>query len=290
MFKLIRKTLGCLVTLVACCIILVTVGLFFSLRFAPKIIETAIEETTGFNADIAHMEISPFGGRIEIQDFEVENPTGWPDKRFVHLRMAKIDMDPASLWGERLIINEVVVDLDHVAYVVNEQGVKNALEFAKAFESEKKEEEAEPVEKGEPVQFLIKKLTFKLDNVEWLVHSGSRPSEKHFEPKIEMVFTDVDEVEDVVGPLKRELMNAGLGIIVTGLLQDLVDVGAYADIAGNVLSGSFDAGGEVLNVGGEALGEAAKGLQEGAGTATEGIQEAGKKIKGLLGGLKKEEE
>lgn len=287
---LFKSVFGCLISAVLGVVILMVVVFYVALSMVRPSVETAISQTTGFDTKIAEMDINPFTLRLDSHDFVINNPSGYTDNRFVSLRRVLFDLDNKSLSGEVLVVEEAVIDIAHIGYIVEGSGdsvKKNALEFSEKVKSlldsgsaQEQTEQSGTEEPAAPTPFLIKKLTFRLDDVYW-VKNGS---EKNFNANIDMTFTDVDDVNDIVGPLRQELTARGMGFLVTGLLTDVLQglgsrvtgsIEGLTELGGELGVRAAELGGRAAEVGGEVVGEGAK--------------QAGAAVKGIFNKLKKEE-
>lgn len=91
--------------------VLVVVVLAFSLgsivkagvnRFGPPITKTKVE--------LAGARISPLTGNGTISGLTIGNPPGWQSEKAIYLGQAHISMAPFSIFGDHIIVNEILVD------------------------------------------------------------------------------------------------------------------------------------------------------------------------------------
>lgn len=288
---LFKSVFGCLTTAIVAIVILLVVGVWFALQSVRPAVETAITTTTGFETTIGEMDISPFSLKMDSHDFVVNNPGKYADNRFVNFRRVMFDLGGMPKPGKELVVEEAVIDIAYIGYVESqEEGVRaNAFEFAdkvnalliddSAAEESSQEPSGEP---AEPTPFLIKKMTFRLDDVYW-VKGANGDNVKTFNANVDMTFTDVSDVNQIVEPLRKELAARGLGFLITGLLPDILQ-GLGSGVIGNVeglseLTGEL--GGRAAEIGGRAA-------EVGSEVVGEGAKQAGEAVKGIFGRLKKD--
>lgn len=290
---LFKSVFGCLVSAVLGITLILVIGVWLALKSVRPAVETAITTTTGFETTIGEMDLSPFSLRMDSHDFVVNNPGKYADNRFVNFRRVMFDLDGIPEPGKELIVEDVVIDIAYIGYVESqEEGVRaNAFEFSDKvtalLDSGTSSEEGseEPTsEPAEPTPFLIKKMTFRLGEVYW-VKGATGENVKTFNANLDMTFNDVTDVNQIVGPLRKELAARGLGFLVTGLMADVLQ-GLGSGVIGNV-EGLSELTGEL---GGRAVELGGRAAEAGTEVVGEGAKQAGKAVKGLFDKLKKDSE
>ncbi|HZP60372.1 MAG TPA: hypothetical protein VFB27_08600, partial [Opitutaceae bacterium] len=223
---------------------------------------------TGFDATVSSLYANPFTTSVNIRQLEITNPDTFPRKEFVSVNQFKTSVQPGSLFGDRIIVNDAVFDVALVAMVKNAQGQTNVKVFETGVvgpppEQKPGEKSApEPAKKPAPKpakQFLIRHLVVKLDKIIIADYSGRSPRIQEIPVNINRTFTDVTDLKQISVPLVADLSVAGVG-----------------NLAGDVLGLVIPA--PIL----ESLGVAAKGT---GGLLQQTGQKTGNFIKGLFDSL-----
>jgi len=216
----------------------------------PKYVASTIRAKTGFKVQVAEFSVNPLTARVTIKGLVLINPEEWGGDNFVELREFRAKSSFFSLFSDRYLADEVVVDVVQVNLVRNKQGVLNALAFKNGLAGK---EPSSPAAKSGPAKgFLIKKLVMKFDTLTLNDHSDLLPGTRKYNLKVDCELRDVDSVAKLVSPFS----GTALGLI--------------TDSIGNVYSGSTDL------------------LKGTAGLLLDGGKKTGEKLKGLLDSLDKE--
>lgn len=122
-------------------------------KFGPGITQTKVE--------LHDAKISPFSGVGTLSGIEVGNPPGWSPADAFRLGKVHIDMEPASVFRDHIVINELVIDQPEFLYetrlVASNIGdlLKNIEQAVGASRGEVKTKD------GKPVKMEVKKLVMK---------------------------------------------------------------------------------------------------------------------------------
>lgn len=192
-------------------VVLFALGAIAWILFLPKLVAWQIHAKTGFSVTVDRLSVNPFTADISIQGMVLKNPSDWPTEDFVELREFRADADLKSLFSNRIIANEVVLDIARFTLVKNEQGAMNAKVFSDALAG-KSSPDATPAkpQKG----FLIRHLVLKFGKLVYADHSGSQPLVKEYDLKLNQELRDVDSMAKIVKPIA----NASIGTL-TDLLK-----------------------------------------------------------------------
>ena len=76
--------------------------------FGPKLTQTRVELTEA--------NISPFTGSGSLRGLSVDNPKGWTAGRAFYLGKVSIDLQPMSIFGDFVVIIELVIDQPEFCY------------------------------------------------------------------------------------------------------------------------------------------------------------------------------
>lgn len=235
--------------------LLLWIGILFLLGaiawklFLPTLVVSQIQSKTGFIVRVDQLAVNPFTANVALKGLVLKNPAGWPVQDFVDLREFKAEANLKSFFSDRMVANEVVLDIGRFTLVKNQQGVYNAKVFADALSGTAKPDQpkTESPKKG----FLIKHLVLKLDDLVYVDNSTGKPTTKEYNLKFNRELNDVDSVAKIINPIAN------------------VSLGALTDALSGVLNGRTD------------LLKDAAGAIQGAGKKT------GEKLKSLLDSLDK---
>ena len=176
-FTIVRKTVGCLCSLLFVVLILAGALAVAGYFMLPAYLEYKLEKQTGFRADFGNISLHIMEGAVEIRDAKIENPVSYTEPFFIDINRIKVDLRPMSLLGERCIFEEVILEIKQVAYVTGSDSENNIAALLKALETaaEEEVEEEEEVE-AEPFRFLIERLSIKLDSIKVANYSARSPT------------------------------------------------------------------------------------------------------------------
>lgn len=210
----------------------------------PKMLSSQIKSRTGFSVDFGNVNISILSGFIEFKDVRLENPKTFAVKEFVHVNHFMLKMDPLSLFHDRIFIKNLILDINHVAFVQDADKKSNMELFSERLESsfDKKEGSSQKSSqdtdtKGSKKQkaFLIKNLSFSLQSLKAILDNGSKdPIKVESSSPIQKEYTDVSEanIKQVITPLSAEITRKGLSLLAqivikktTAIIPDPQDLG-----------------------------------------------------------------
>ncbi|MBL9214199.1 MAG: hypothetical protein JNG83_01860 [Opitutaceae bacterium] len=196
----------------------------------PRVVTSAIHSRTGFKVQVERLSVNPFTANVAIRGLLLQNPDGWPEPAFVDLREFRANAELFSLFGDRFVADEVVVDVANLTLVKNAQGTLNATAFNDSLSGQA---EGEPSSGGGKRKFLIRHLVLKFDQMVFIDHTGARPVTKEYNLKLSRDLRDVDSVAKIVSPFTGSalgLVSDALGLPfkaspdlikdLTGTLQD----------------------------------------------------------------------
>lgn len=124
-------------------------------RFGPKITQTKVE--------LSGANLSPLSGVGTLSGLYVGNPQGWSSPKAFYLGKIHVDLEPKSIFGDRVVINEIVIDEPDFVYETK-LVANNISDLLKNIENSvgKKDRDAEPKSKtGEPKKFEVKRFVLQ---------------------------------------------------------------------------------------------------------------------------------
>ncbi|NVK11224.1 MAG: hypothetical protein HWD83_04405 [Gammaproteobacteria bacterium] len=84
-----------------------------------------LSATAGTRVRISNISTDIFAGTVTVNDFSVANPSGFPDGTMLSISTLRLRIEPLSLLGSPITINEVLIDQPVINAVVNERGEVN---------------------------------------------------------------------------------------------------------------------------------------------------------------------
>ena len=194
--------------------VLLVLGLLFLLGtimwivLLPGLVVTKIHSKTGFAVKVEKLSVNPFTAHVLIKGLVLKNPDGWPVQDFVDLREFRADANLISLFGRRLVADEVTIDVAQLTLVKNQQGLTNAVAFQEGLAGQGPEP-AGAKKAGANKEFLIKHLVLKFDKIVYADHSGRRPVVNEYYLNLNQDMRDVDSVAKLISPFS----GAALGLL-----------------------------------------------------------------------------
>ncbi len=139
--------------------VLVYVGLTFFLgsvvkagvnSFGPKLTQTKVE--------LAGANISPLTGSGTLTGLFVSNPAGWSSDKAFFLGKIHVDVEPFSVLGDHIVINEITIDQPEFVYETKiiSSNIKDLLKNIEEFTGGGGKDAT--TKSGKPIKFVVKKL------------------------------------------------------------------------------------------------------------------------------------
>lgn len=111
MFKFIFKTIFVL-------LILIVAGLtgvyFYAGNIVKKAVENFVPTVTQTTANLGHLDISLFKGRVALSDLVIGNPKGYTTKESFSIKNITVTFQPESIFDKKIVINQILIDGTHV--------------------------------------------------------------------------------------------------------------------------------------------------------------------------------
>jgi hypothetical protein len=146
-------------------VIILLVGYFVVAYSMGSLVKAGVNRVgpgiTQSKVELAGAKISPLTGAGTLTGFAVGNPQGWSDRNAFFLGQVSIDLEPASVFKDVIVINEIVIDQPEFLYETKlvTSNIKDLLKNIEQYTGTKKEigEKEKPAKK-----FIVKK--FRLTN------------------------------------------------------------------------------------------------------------------------------
>jgi len=304
--KKLLKVVGIVVVLLV--VVVLVVVSFFLGNVVKTGIETVGPTITKTDMTLEKARIFPLTGKTLIKGLVIGNPEGFKTAQAIKLGRFKLDMVPKSVFSDRIVIKEILIEGPDITYEIGLRGsnigkiTENAQSQAEAAPEktpagDKSAEEEKPAEgAGKKVQIdriLIKGGRLRVSSP--LLQGLAVPIPL---PPIEI--KDIGKESD--GATIGEVVARVMGAISTGAVTAIKGSGQLAgkgvklmgdgamkgaEVAGDAAKMGVDAVGNVAGKGTEVVGGSAKAV---GGAAKKGVDSATGLVKGLFGKDKKEPE
>lgn len=185
--------------------------------FGPKLTKTKVE--------LADAAISPLSGAGTLKGLFVGNPPGWTSDRAFYLGYISIKMDPWSVFGDHIVIDEIIIDQPEFVYETKivSSNIKDLLNNIEEFTGAGGQEAK--TKSGQPIKFVVKK--FRLTNAKATLGVGPTALPLPLPP---IALDDLGVKEGGITPdqLATAVMRNVLSSVVAGSAQALGQVGSTA--------------------------------------------------------------
>lgn len=214
-------------------------------NFGPKLTKTKVE--------LARATISPFTGTGTLTGLVVGNPQGWSENDAFRLGKVHLDVEPFSIFGDHIVINEIIIDEPEFRYETKiiASNIKDLLKNIEEFTGGGGQGAA--TKSGQPIKFVVKK--FRMTNATAKLGVGPAAIPVPLPP------ISIDE----------------LGVAEGGITPDQLVGAVMKNVLSSIVAGSARAALQA----GSTLGA---GAVEGA---THAAKKAGEGLKNLFGGKPK---
>jgi hypothetical protein len=223
--------------------------------FLPEIFAARLHDRTGFGVKLHSLVAIPFTGRVELRGLTLSNPAGFPVRDFLELRELRVKTELTSVFSDRPVFEEVVLDVAGITVVKPAAGRTNAEAFQQGVGAPESNAPATGAARPAP-RFLIRRLTLRFDRLVIADHSGSTPVVREVDVGLNRTFTNVTDLKPLV-PAEVWQSLAPVGAVVGELVPN--------DLGHTLRAAARDAartGAERLREAGQKTGEKVKGFLE----------------------------
>ncbi len=211
-------------------------------RIGPLLTQTKVE--------LSGASISPLSGSGTLTGLSVDNPAGWSSGRAFYFGRVHVVMKPFSIFGDHIVIDEIVIDQAQFAYETKivSSNISDLLKNVEAAMGGNRQATVAAAQSGQPIKFEVRH--FRLTNGKVTVGVG---------------------VAALPLPMPPIELN-DLGTKEGGITADQLAFAVMKSVASGVVGATTHAAEQIGNTAGAA--------------AAEGIRKAGEGIKKLFGGDK----
>ena len=142
-------------------LILLIAGYFIGGYVMGSVVKAGVNKVgpsiTQSNVQLAGANISPLTGSGTLTGLAVGNPKGWSEGNAFFLGKVSIDLEPMSVFGDTIVINEIIIDQPEFHYETKfvTSNIKDLLKNIEEYVGGKKEIGKDG---GTPKKFIVKKL------------------------------------------------------------------------------------------------------------------------------------
>ncbi len=189
-------------------------------RFGPQLTQTKVE--------LSGATISPLTGTGTLTGLVVGNPQGWSEGEAFRLGKVHLDVQPFSIFGDHIVINEITIDGPEFLYETKivSSNINDLLKNIEAFTGSG--EKGAATKSGQPIKFVVKKFRMTNGVARLGVGVAALPV-----PVPPIALDDLGVAEGGITPdqLATVVMRNVLGGIVSGTTNALGQVGSTAGAA-----------------------------------------------------------
>lgn len=147
-------------------LVLVLAGYFVAAYAMGSVVKAGVNKVgpriTQSKVELDGANLSPLTGSGTLTGLAVGNPKGWSERNAFFLGKVAIDVEPSSVFGDTIVINEITIDQPEFLYETKfvSSNIKDLLKNIEQYAGGGKEIGAE--KEGPPKKFIVKK--FRLTN------------------------------------------------------------------------------------------------------------------------------
>ena len=170
------KALKIILGLIVAVVIIVTIVVVLVLKNLDGIIKTVVETVSSdvtqvsVTLDTVSTELSD--GRIELHSLTIANPKGFDGPYLFDMDQVALQVEPASLTGKVIVINEVLVDGAKISAELKGQSTnlqaieKNIAESSSGSTAEPATDVNQSDKEGADVRLMVEKFSFTNSNLQ----------------------------------------------------------------------------------------------------------------------------
>jgi len=189
-------------------------------RFGPQLTQSKVE--------LASANLSPLSGTGTLSGLMVGNPKGWSDGKAFYLGKVHIELQPSSIFGDHIVINEISIDQPEFLYETKfvSSNIKDLLKNIEEFSGSGAQ--TATTKEGKPIKFVVKK--FRLTNGKATIGIGTTALPVPL-PTISLDDLGVKEGGITADQVAGALMQQVLSGIVEGTANAFTQVGSTTGAA-----------------------------------------------------------
>jgi hypothetical protein len=174
----------------------------------PPALTRFVQGRTGFAMEIQSLYVNPFTGRLALRGLALKNPPTFPNPAFAEVREVRVDWQISSLFSQRLVIDDAVIDVAAITVVRDPHGAINAWQFQErlagtsAARPQTASTAGTPAEaKSRQQEFLIKCLQLRCDRLVIADYSRGQPAVRDLALNFNHTYENVTSAKQLAAPL-----------------------------------------------------------------------------------------
>jgi hypothetical protein len=185
----------------------------------PIVLTRFVRERTGFGIECQTLYLNPFTAHVALRGLVLTNPPAFPRKDFVDVREFRASARLFSLFGQRPVIDDAVLDVAGISLVKDEHGVINARVFQEGWAGSPRDQRQPPAATSRERGFLIGRLQVRFDRLVIADYSRRTPDVREFDLNFSHTYENVTSAKQLATPL------ADLLAPVTGAISKILPEG-----------------------------------------------------------------
>lgn len=184
----------------------------------PVALSRALESRTGFKMAVTSFSANPLTARVAVDGLLLSNPSDvFAVPEFMSVRSIRADLELFSLFSDRIVIEDAVLDVERVTLVTNKEHTSNGVLFGRRLVGEASSDKTEPTPAKPSVEspaetaptvrkeFLIRHMKLRLNKVVLVDASGSSANSKEYAIAFDQEYKDVTSVTEIAMPIVATL-------------------------------------------------------------------------------------
>ena len=220
--------------------------------FLPVVLTTQLRQRTGFDATVQSLAVNPFTGTVALRGLVLTNPPTFPVREFVQVREFRVVAELRSLLSDRLIFDSVLLDVASVTLVNRDDNRSNAEVFHHHL-TVPEEGRPLPPSSRPPRQFLIRRLTVRVDRLVIADYSTRLPTSHEYHLGLNQTYSDVTDVKQLLAPAALQSL-APVAVALSGLVP-----GDFGRALNDTVKEATKSSANLLKAAGRKAGEKLKG-------------------------------
>jgi hypothetical protein len=231
LIDLIFKPIRWVLSLIFTALLLVIVAIALAGFYVPFLAEKFITYRSDYALSIDQSHMNLFFGEIDFWDTVLANPKRFQEPILCKIKECSVHASPLGLVKPIKVIDRLALDVPEVNWVKAANGDVNIDEFMQSFQSAKSSEKKEAVKTDnqsvkssatdQSVPFLIKSFVLKIGKVRRIDYSQSKVKMTEYPVNIQLELSDVQSVNDILGPLSVALAKSSVNFLSEALVEGL---------------------------------------------------------------------
>ena len=211
-----RNRGGCLVKLLVLATFFAAAFALAWMLFLPVVLTQQLRSRTGFDAEVTNFAVNPVTGHVVLRGLVLSNPAAFGMKDGLQLRTFEADADVSSYFGDKLIFDDLTIDVQRLTLVKRADGRTNLEFFQHGLVG------MMPGPPSAKSGMLVRRLHLRFDTLGLADRSNAQGLRvREYQLGLDQTFTNISELRQLLGPdvlrtlLANDLLN-GLAPFLSG--------------------------------------------------------------------------